>query len=143
MIETTTPCRASAAGVHRLLVDIETWALWSPHVASVSPPTGEVHEGWRGSVRAFFSPTATEMHVTRVRPDGGYAWESHLGPWRLAYDNRVEPIDTGSTIRFTAELSGPAAELLERLVAPLSARGQRRRTERLARLAELVERGAG
>ncbi len=76
----------------------------------------------------------------RVLPEGGYTWHSTVGPWRLDYDNVVAPADDGSRLRFTARLNGPASALIERLVAPLSALGQRRRIARLAGLAELIER---
>lgn len=79
--------------MHELLVDVDAWSLWSPHVATVSSDRGRIDSGWGG----------------------------------------------GCTVRFTAGLGGPAAAVLERLVAPFSERGQRRRMARLVKLAELVE----
>lgn len=142
MIATTVRCAASAATVHDLLVDVDAWSVWSPHVASVDARGRRLHDGWRGRTRAFFSPVATPMSVDGVRPDGGYTWHATVGPWRLDYDNAViaDTRGGGSVITFTAELTGPAGGRLERLVAPLSALGQRRRMTRLARLAELLER---
>jgi len=142
MISTERRCAATAATVHELLVDVEAWSVWSPHVASVDAPSRRVGPGWVGATRAFFSPIATSMVVDEVHPDGGYTWHSVLGPWRLDYENLVVAAAGGSTMRFTARLTGPASHLLERLVGPLSASGQRRRTARLAELAELVERYA-
>lgn len=142
MIATEVVSSASPATVHELLVDVDAWSVWSPHVASVEAHDRRVTPGWTGATRAFFSPGATKMVVDDVRPSGGYAWHSTLGPWRLDYDNAVAPSEEGSTLRFTAELRGPAAEVIERLVAPISALGQRRRMARLARLAEFVERHA-
>lgn len=136
MITTETPCAAPASVVHDLLVDTSAWELWAPHVASVRSDTLKVHDGWTGDVRANFSPTATTMTVDEVCPDGGYSWHSTMGPWRLDYDNHVQPDGTGCRLVWRARLSGPLAGLLERLVAPLSSFGQRRRTSRLARLAE-------
>lgn len=141
MIATEVESTASPAAVHELLVDVDAWSIWSPHVASVTAPSRRVTPGWVGSTRAFFSPGATSMIVDDVHPDGGYHWHSTLGPWRLDYENRVVPLGDGSNLRFTARLSGPAAGIVEPLVAPLSARGQRRRMTRLARLAELLDRG--
>lgn len=144
MIATETRSAAGPATVHELLVDVDAWAVWSPHVAAVDAPTRRVEAGWVGRTRAFFSPLATTMTVDDVIRDGGYSWHSTVGPWRLDYENRVVPTrDRGSTLHFTARLSGPGADGLERLVAPLSAFGQRRRMTRLARLAELIERHAG
>ncbi len=80
------------------------------------------------------------MVVDQVVPDGGYRWHSHLGPWRLDYENRVQSDAPGSRIRFTARLSGPGSRVIEPIVGPISAYGQRRRMRRLAGLAELVER---
>ena len=139
MITTEVSSTASAKTIHELLVNVDAWSLWSPHVASVESPTRTVEAGWRGSTRAFFSPGATEMIVTEVRPNGGYKWHSALGPWRLNYDNAVESNTNGSILRFTAALSGPAAGIIERLVGPVSSFGQRRRMTRLANLAEYVE----
>ncbi len=141
MIETTVPTSAGAATVHELLVDTETWPTWSPHVAALDAPSTRVEPGWVGRPRAFFSPMAIAMVVDDVYPDGGYDWHSTLGPWRLDYQNRVMPVDdgTGSTIRFTASLSGPLGSMLERIVGPLSARGQRNRMARLAEMAESAE----
>ena len=70
------------------------------------------------------------MVVDAVLPEGGYTWHSTVGPWRLDYDNVVAPADDGSRLRFTARLNGPASARIERLVAPLSALGQRRRIAR-------------
>ncbi len=142
MIRSEFTTTASAATVHELLVDVKAWSLWSPHVASVSSDRDRVEPGWVGETRAFFAPTVTTMIVDEVRPDGGYRWHSTAGPWRLDYDNLVLATSTGCTIRFTAELRGPAAAVLERLVAPLSELGQRRRIARLVKLAEIVEGGA-
>ncbi len=134
------PCAADAATVHELLVDVDAWALWSPHVASVQALERRVTPGWIGATRAFFAPAATSMIVDDVMPDGGYRWHSRLGPWRLDYENRVDGAAAGSRLRFTARLSGPGSRVIERAVAPLSAHGQRRRMRRLAQLAELMER---
>ena len=141
MITTEIDSSASPSTVHELLVDVDSWSVWSPHVASVDATSRRVGPGWMGTTRAFFSPAATAMFVSEVRPGGGYRWHSVAGPWRLDYDNAVDAAaDDGSTIRFTAELTGPAASVVERVVAPLSALGQRRRMHRLARTAELLER---
>lgn len=125
--------------MHELLVDVDAWSLWSPHVASVSSDRNRVESGWVGESRAFFTPTATTMVVDEVRPTGGYRWHSTVGPWRLDYDNLVVATPSGCTVQLTAELGGPAAAVLERLVARFSALGQRRRIARLIKLAELVE----
>lgn len=140
MISSEQRTTARPATVHELLVDVESWALWSPHVSSIEAPNYRLYEGWRGDTRAFFSPRPTAMIVDEVHLDGGYRWHSSLGPWALRYDNRVDADPGGATVRFTARLEGPAAVFLERLVAPLSALGQRRRIQRLIRLAELLER---
>lgn len=140
VITTEIESSANPATVHELLVDVDSWSVWSPHVASVDATSRRVGPGWTGVTRAFFSPAATAMFVSEVRPVGGYRWHSVAGPWRLDYDNAVDAADDGSTIRFTAELTGPAASVVERVVAPLSALGQRRRMHRLARTAELLER---
>lgn len=143
MISTEIESCAAPSTLHELLVDVDSWSVWSPHVASVESPSRRVGPGWTGVTRAFFSPAATPMFVSEVRPDGGYRWHSNAGPWRLDYDNLIEPAEHGSTIRFTAELTGPAGPLIERVVAPLSVYGQRRRMTRLARTAELFERHTG
>lgn len=143
MIETTVSTSASAAIIHDLLVDTEAWPTWSPHVAAMDAPSRRVEPGWVGRPRAFFSPMAIAMVVGDVYPDGGYDWHSTLGPWRLDYQNRVMPAagDAGAEIRFTASLSGPLGSILERIVRPLSARGQRNRMTRLAEMAEAAESG--
>lgn len=142
MIATTVRSAASAATVHDLLTDVDAWSVWSPHVASVHARERRLRDGWYGRTRAFFSPVATPMTVDVVRPGGGYAWHTTVGPWRLDYENAVigDTRGGGSVITFTAHLTGPGADALERMVAPLSALGQRRRMTRLARLAELLER---
>ncbi len=140
MIRSELDSRARPSTVHELLIDVDAWRLWSPHVASVTSAERRIGPGWVGQTRAFFAPTSTSMTVSDVRPDGGYRWHSTVGPWRLEYENLVVEAPGGSTLRFTARLTGPGAALLERLVAPLSALGQRRRMARLVELAELVER---
>lgn len=127
---------APAARVHDLLTDVDAWLLWSPHVVSVDPPGGRIGEGWAGRVRPFFGP-ATTMRVTEVRPDGGYAWSTRALGHRLDYDWRVRGTDAEQcVVEVVADVHGPAAPLVERLVGRLSALGQRRRLERLAVLAE-------
>ncbi len=140
MIVTEQRTSANPATVHGLLVDVDSWSLWSPHVASVDGPSRFVYQGWSGATRAFFAPGATSMTVDEVRTNGGYRWHSSLGPWRLHYNNLVEAgTGGGSTVRFVADLQGPASTVIERLVAPISALGQRRRIARLVALAELME----
>ncbi len=140
MIRTKLSSSAGPDTLHRLLVEVDSWPIWSPHVASVEAESTVVHAGWRGNTRAFFSPGATEMVVDEVRPAGGYSWHSSVGPWRLEYDNSLTPAQDGTTaITFAARLHGPLASQIERAVAPLSAFGQRRRMRRLSRLGEFME----
>jgi hypothetical protein len=129
--------------VHRLLVDVEAWALWSPHVAEVSPASGVVDAGWRGDVRAWFSPRPVAMLVDAAPPDGGIVWHSHALGHTLRYENRVEPAPGGAVVRFTARVEGPLGPLATALARPLSAFGQRRRLARLDRLARLVAASPG
>lgn len=127
---------APAARVHDLLTDVDAWQLWSPHVVSVDPPGGRVVDGWTGRVRPFFGP-ATTMRVTQVTPDGGYRWSTTALGHRLDYVHEVRPTGPDRcVVQFRADVHGPAAGLLERLVGRLSAFGQRRRLSRLATLAE-------
>jgi len=127
---------APAARVHELLVDVDAWQLWSPHVVSVTPSGGRVSDGWVGRVRPFFGP-ATTMRVTSVRPDGGYSWSTRALGHRLDYDWSVRPLgDDRCVVSVSADVHGPASTATERVVGWLSAFGQRRRLERLAVLAE-------
>lgn len=127
---------ASAPVVHALLVDVDAWQLWSPHVVSVDPPGGTVHDRWQGRVRPFFGLTTT-MRVTSVRPAGGYTWTTRALGHRLDYGNLVRSSGpTTCVVEFTADVHGPLASLVERVVGRLSAFGQRRRIERLAVLAK-------
>ncbi|MFC3688368.1 SRPBCC family protein [Aquipuribacter hungaricus] len=127
---------APASRVHDLLVDVDAWQLWSPHVVSVDPPGGQVVDGWTGRVRPFFGP-ATTMRVTRVRPDAGYAWSTRALGHRLDYDWTVRPTgEQRCVVSVTADVHGPAGTVVEGVVGWLSAFGQRRRLERLAVLAE-------
>ncbi len=80
VITTELRSSANAVTIHELLVDVESWSVWSPHVASVEAGERRVGDGWVGATRAFFSPGATPMVVDVVRPDGGFAWHSTLGP---------------------------------------------------------------
>lgn len=143
VIATELHSSAGPSTIHELLVDVDAWNVWSPHVARVDADARRVETGWVGSARAFFSPAPTSMVVDDVRADGGYTWHSTVGPWRLDYENAVAADEHGSILRFTATLDGPAGAFIERVVAPLSSLGQRRRMARLARLAELVEQHAG
>ena len=97
MITTEIDSSAAPATIHELLVDVDSWSLWSPHVASVTAVTRRIAPGWTGATRAFFSPGATSMIVDDVRADGGYTWHTTLGPWRLDYDNHVAAADDRST----------------------------------------------
>jgi Polyketide cyclase / dehydrase and lipid transport len=122
--------------VHALLTDVGTWALWSPHISRVDPPSGSVAMGWEGRVKAWFSPLATTMTVTWSEPGRGMGWTSRGLGHRLDYEQRIEPVRGGSVVTFTAQVVGRYGELLTRLALPLSALGQRRRLRRLGALAE-------
>ncbi len=77
------------------------------------------------------------MLVTSVRPVGGYTWTTRALGHTLDYGNLVRSSGpTTCMVDFTAEVHGPLASLVERLVGRLSAFGQRRRIQRLAVLAE-------
>lgn len=137
MITSELTIAAPPALVHDLLTDVGAWKLWAPHVTRVEPPQGHVAPGWRGSVKAWFSPVATQMHVTWVRPEAGMGWETPGFGHVLRYEQRIAtPASGGSHVTFTAEVTGPAGPALTRLASPLSALGQRRRLARLRALAE-------
>lgn len=146
MIRSEQVVQADPAVVHDLVTDVSAWSVWSPHVASVQTIRGDasrVHEGWTGRVRPWFGPPTT-MSVTRAVPGEGISWRSHAFGYELSYRDGVEAVSPGQTrVVFEAELDGPGADVLERVVAPLSALGQRRRIRRLAALAELVAARAG
>lgn len=93
MIGTESTTGAAPATVHELLVDVDAWRPWSPHVASVTSDSQRVGPGWTGATPAFFAPTATVMIVDEVRPAGGYRWHSVVGPWRLDYDELAELVE--------------------------------------------------
>jgi len=124
--------------VHDLLCDVEAWALWSPHIASVDPPGGRAVAGWSGGVRAWFSPRPVEMIVDAAPPAGGLRWHSHALGHTLRYGNLVEASGSGSRVTFRAVVEGPAGGLLTALARPVSAFGQRRRLRRLDALARVV-----
>lgn len=129
---------APPSAVHDLLVDVDAWLLWAPHVVRVEPASGRVHPGWRGRVRPWFGP-ATTMEVTDVLPEGGLRWRTRALGHELRYAQLVEPAPGGwSRVVFEASVHGPLGGLVQRVAAPLSALGQRRR---LARLSALATRG--
>ncbi len=130
---------APPALVHDLLTDVGAWALWSPHVASVAPAGGHVEAGWRLRVRPWFGPP-TVMEVTEVLPGAGMRWRTRGAGHLLTYAQLVETDGEGSLVTFSASVTGPAGALVQRLAAPLSALGQRRRLARLAAAAEHLAR---
>jgi hypothetical protein len=127
--------RAPSHVVHELITDVETWCLWSPHVAAVDPPTGRLAAGWSGKVRAWFAPPTT-MTVIWAEPGRGMGWETPALGHVLVYHQRIEPGENGCRVTFEAHVEGPAGEWITRLAAPLSSLGQRRRLARLGLLAE-------
>ena len=134
-IESETRVAAPPALVHEVLTDVGAWALWSPHVASVRPSSGSVHAGWVGRVRPWFGPRTT-MEVTTVTPGAGMRWRTAALGHELSYAQLVSADGDGSRVVFTATVTGPLGAVVQRLAAPLSALGQRRRLARLAALAE-------
>lgn len=136
---TISTCRAIAAPaslVHDLLVDVDAWQLWSPHIVRVEPAGGRVSVGWEGRVTPFLGP-ATTMRVTSLRPDGGYTWSSRALGHRLDYADLVRPAGpNGCVVELRAVVHGPFAFVVERAVGWLSRFGQRGRLDRLAVLAE-------
>lgn len=146
MIRSTQTAPVPAEVVHDLITDVAAWSVWSPHVASVDVVSGDparVHPGWVARVRPWFGP-ATAMEVLTAEDGRGITWRSRAWGYELRYRDGIEPLsDDAVRVVFEAELSGPGAGVLERLVAPLSALGQRRRIRRLVATAGLVLRRDG
>lgn len=143
MIASERTIGAAPEAVHDLLTDVAAWRLWSPHVSWTDPTDGHVTAGWRGQVKARFSPVPTEMNVTWAEPAKGIEWETTGLGHTLRYQQRIEPAPEGSQVRFTAQVQGPAGDMLTNLAKPFSALGQRRRLARLAALAEYATRRSG
>lgn len=142
MIRSEQLVAAPAAVAHTVLTDVAAWRLWSPHIRSVAAAGEVVETGWSGLVRPWFGP-ATVMEVTWCEPGRGIRWTSHAAGHRLDYADLVTPYgDQGCTVTMTAQVSGPAGALVQGVVGPLSAYGQRRRLGRLAALAEFLHRRA-
>ena len=138
---------APAAVAHAVLTDVAAWRLWSPHIERVDPDgpaasSAIAAAGWSALVKPWFGP-ATRMEVTWCEPGRGIRWRSAAGPFRLDYADLITPDGPdGCMVTVQATLSGPAGAVLERVVGPLSAFGQRRRLARLAALAEYLQRRA-
>ncbi len=130
---------APAAVTHVALTDVRAWRLWSPHIAHVDTDRPTIDAaGWSGLVRPWFGP-ATRMDVTWCEPGRGIRWRSTAGGFRLDYEDLIDARGADAcTVTMTAQLTGPAGAVVEQLVSPLSAYGQRRRLARLAALAEYV-----
>jgi hypothetical protein len=143
VIRTERAVAAPAAVVHTMLTDVRAWRLWSPHISRVEAAEQVIdHAGWSGSVKPWFGP-ATQMTVSWCEPGRGIRWTSAATGYRLEYADLIEPDDDrGCTVTMIAQLHGPAGALVEEVVAPLSAYGQRRRLARLGALAEYVHRWA-
>jgi hypothetical protein len=143
MIRSHRTVAAPAAVVHALLTDVAAWRLWSPHIDHVDAASERIDgPGWSGLVKPWFGP-ATRMEVTWCEPGAGIRWTSTAAGHHLDYADLITPEgDERCTVTMTAQLTGPAGAVAERLVAPLSAYGQRRRLARLAALAEYLQRRA-
>ena len=81
MIRSSRHVDAPSALVVDLLRDVAAWRLWSPHVASVEPPSGRVRPGQVLRVRPWFGPP-TRMRVESVDEpahddgSGGLVWST-------------------------------------------------------------------
>lgn len=83
------------------------------------------------------------MEVTWCEPGRGIRWTSAAAGHRLDYADLIEPDSEGRcTVTMTAEVTGPVGPLVQAVVGPLSAYGQRRRLARLAALSEFLHRRA-
>ncbi|MDT7618844.1 MAG: hypothetical protein QOF00_6291 [Pseudonocardiales bacterium] len=132
---------APAAVVHAVLTDVTAWKLWSPHIDRVDAASDIIDAvGWTGMVKPWFGP-ATQMDVTWCEPARGIRWTSTAVGHRLDYADLITPDGPdGCTVTMAATVSGPAGALVQQLVGPLSAFGQRRRLARLGALAEFLYR---
>ncbi len=138
VIRSTHPVAAPAATTHAVLTDVTAWKLWSPHVQRVDAPSRVIESaGWSGLVKPWFGP-ATVMEVTWCEPGRGIRWTSTAAGHRLDYADLIEPDGEGCTVTMTAQVIGPVGPLVQTVVGPLSAYGQRRRLTRLAALAEFL-----
>lgn len=143
MIRTEQTVAAPAAVAHAVLTDVAAWRLWSPHIRRVDC-AGEVilDASWSGTITPWFGP-GTVMEVTWCEPGRGIRWTSRAAGHRLDYADLITPQgDQRCTVTMEAEVSGPAGKLVQGVVGPLSAYGQRRRLNRLAALAEFLHRRA-
>lgn len=143
MIRTEQPVAAPAAVAHAVLTDVAAWRLWSPHVSRVESDSEVIESaGWTGMVTPWFGP-ATRMDVTWCEPGRGIRWTSHAAGHRLDYADLITPDgEHGCTVTMSAEVTGPLGPVVQGLVGPLSAYGQRRRLTRLAALSEFLHRRA-
>lgn len=134
---------APAAVVHAVLTDITAWKLWSPHIDRVVAVDDVIDAaGWTGLVTPWFGP-ATLMEVTWCEPARGIRWTSTAAGHRLDYADLITPDGAdGCAVTMTASVTGPAGFVVQQLVGPLSAFGQRRRLARLAALSEYLHRRA-
>jgi Polyketide cyclase / dehydrase and lipid transport len=132
---------APAAVVHAVLTDITAWRLWSPHISRVDAVSDVIDAaGWTGLVKPWFGP-ATRMDVTWCEPARGIRWTSTAAGHRLDYADLITPEGAdGCAVTMAATVTGPAGPVVQQLVGPLSAFGQRRRLARLAALAEFLHR---
>ncbi len=78
------------------------------------------------------------MEVTEVLPGRGMRWRTRGAGHELSYAQGVEASGAGALVTFTATVTGPLGGLAQRVAAPLSALGQRRRLARLAATAEYL-----
>lgn len=141
MIRSELSVAAPSAVAHAVLTDVTAWRLWSPHIDRVDTAQDVIDAaGWTGMVKPWFGP-ATLMEVTWCEPGRGLRWTSKAAGHRLDYADLVTPDgEDGCTVTMTATVSGPAGALVQQLVGPLSAFGQRRRLARLAALSEYLHR---
>lgn len=142
MIRSERSVSAPANVVHAVLTDVAAWRLWSPHITHVDTRQDVVESaGWTGMVTPWFGP-ATRMDVTWCEPGRGMRWTSTAVGYRLDYADLITPDGDGCTVHMSATVTGPAGALVQTVVGPLSAYGQRRRLTRLALLAEYLHRRA-
>jgi Polyketide cyclase / dehydrase and lipid transport len=132
---------APAAVVHAVLTDTTAWLLWSPHISRVDTDQEIIEAaGWTGTVKPWFGP-ATRMDVTWCEPARGIRWSSTAAGHRLDYADLITPEGTdGCAVTMTATVTGPVGPVVQQVVGPLSAFGQRRRLARLAALSEYLHR---
>lgn len=139
-IETAIDLAAQPSEVWAVLTDFDRYGTWNPFITKIE---GEPKLGQTVKVHVGIGQAAVPIkaEIVTFRPDQELVWRSRLlAPGLFDRDHifRIEPTDTGCTLKQIQTFAGPIAPVAGMLTSEMVRHGLRNMNEALKRRVERI-----